>query len=325
MRPLAVIGQITETQAIPEADRIHSVTVDCGGEGTWRAVAPKAIQAGDPVVVFLQDALLPAEDPRFAFLKQQKFRIVMRRFKGAPSECLVLPNDSGISEVGADVTEYYRVTKYEKPVPASMAGEAIGAFPTNRCPITDEENFQRVPERVTRMATDPYYITEKADGTSCTAWTDAQGLHVCSRKLELREFSLANPEKSNLYWRMARAYGLDRLPEGLFLQFEIIGPGVQGNPLRLEQNEIRVFSGYSETERRYLPYADLCALCDRLDLPKARLIQRNTTPSGSVPTADSLLKLAEIEYLPGVIGEGIVIRALDSSWSFKVINLLYKN
>jgi tRNA-binding EMAP/Myf-like protein len=109
MRPLAVIGQITETQAIPEADRIHSVTVDCGGEGTWRAVAPKAIQAGDPVVVFLQDALLPAEDPRFAFLKQQKFRIVMRRFKGAPSECLVLPNDSGISEVGADVTEYYRV------------------------------------------------------------------------------------------------------------------------------------------------------------------------------------------------------------------------
>ena len=34
-------------------------------------------------------------------------------------------------------------------------------------------------------------------------------------------------------------------------------------------------------------------------------------------------KMAEVNYSNGKHGEGIVIRALDSSFSFKVINLLY--
>lgn len=41
--------------------------------------------------------------------------------------------------------------------------------------------------------------------------------------------------------------------------------------------------------------------------------------------ADALRKLAEVKYPNGKHGEGIVIRALDSSWSFKTINLLYKD
>lgn len=333
MRPLAVTAKIIAVQPIPDADRIHSVTVDCGAEGTWRGVTPKGFGIGDRVVVFLQDALLPEDDPRFTFLASRKFRVSMRRFRGAPSECLILANDSGIPEIGVDVTELYRVRKYEKPLSESMSGEALGAFPTNRCPVTDEEHFQRVPEQVARMTEEAHYATEKADGTSCTAWVEEDGLHVCSRNLELREFSLGNPEKSNLYWRMARKYGMERLPQGLFLQFEIVGPGVQKNPLRLKENEIRVFSGYEVRARRYLPYTALCRLCEELELPKARLLwvrspnQKNCTEQGneSTPTPEELLKTAEIEYAPGIPGEGIVIRALDSSWSFKVLNLLYKD
>jgi hypothetical protein len=34
--------------------------------------------------------------------------------------------------------------------------------------------------------------------------------------------------------------------------------------------------------------------------------------------------VAEIKCANGKPGEGIVIRANDSTWSFKVINLLYK-
>jgi len=41
--------------------------------------------------------------------------------------------------------------------------------------------------------------------------------------------------------------------------------------------------------------------------------------------AEELRKLAEIRYPNGKPGEGIVIRAMDSSWSFKAINLLYKD
>jgi hypothetical protein len=42
-------------------------------------------------------------------------------------------------------------------------------------------------------------------------------------------------------------------------------------------------------------------------------------------SADELRKLAEIKYANGKHGEGIVVRAADQSWSFKVINLLYKD
>ena len=40
--------------------------------------------------------------------------------------------------------------------------------------------------------------------------------------------------------------------------------------------------------------------------------------------ADELRKMAEIKYANGKYGEGIVIRAFDHSWSFKVLNLNYK-
>ena len=42
-------------------------------------------------------------------------------------------------------------------------------------------------------------------------------------------------------------------------------------------------------------------------------------------TADELRKLAAIQYPNGWHGEGVVVRAVDQTWSFKVINLDYKN
>jgi len=42
-------------------------------------------------------------------------------------------------------------------------------------------------------------------------------------------------------------------------------------------------------------------------------------------SADQLRKLAEVKYPNGKPGEGIVLRSLSHEWSFKVLNLLYKN
>ena len=65
---------------------------------------------------------------------------------------------------------------------------------------------------------------------------------------------------------------------------------------------------------------ELEQVCSSLDMPLAKLIATGQ----HVLTADALRQLAQIKYPNGKHGEGIVIRALDSSWSFKVINLLYK-
>lgn len=324
MRTLAVTGKVVSAHDIPNADRIHALTVFCGDFGTWRGVSPKTILPEDMVVVFMQDALFPEDDERFQFLSNIGYRVRMCRFKGSPSECLIMPNDSGVNEIGVPVDEIYRVKKYVKQVPEGAEDEYLAAFPTALCPITDEDNFQAAPDKVSMMATDPYYITEKADGTSCTVWTDDSGLHVCNRTLELREFSLSNPKRSSQYWRAARKYGLDRLDRGVFLQFEVIGLGVNKNPFRLNELEIRVFSAYDENKRKYLPYDELKSICHRLNLPMARLIGE-FPPLGRVPDSDELQKMAEIKYASGKNGEGIVIRALSSEWSFKVINLLYKD
>lgn len=319
---LAVIGNITTTAPIPGADRIQSATVNCGSSGTWQGVIGKDINAGDAVTVFLQDALLPPNS-RWAFMEKHNWRVRMARFKGAPSECLIIPGALDMPP-GTDLTAELGVTKYEKPVSISMQGDAIGAFP-DFIPKTDEPNFQTILNINELMKSGDWYVTEKADGTSCTTWVDynLRGFHgeyhVCSRNYKLREFS--HNGRQNIYWQAARKYKLDRLMPGYALQFEIIGPGIQGNPMGLKDLEIRVFSLFHVPQQRYCEYSELLDIARSLNLPLARKIECEHRAYSH----DELLKLAEIKYANGKPGEGIVIRANDSSWSFKVLNLLYKD
>lgn len=319
MAKIAVVGKIIELRPIEGADFIQAATVVCGDAGKWSGVVGKDVQEGESVTVFLQDALLPPSD-RWAFMEKHKWRVRMARFKGVPSECLIVKGAPDLPP-GTDLAEALGVTKYEKPIPQGMQGDFIGAFP-GHIPKTDEPNFQSVPELVQRMHSEPWYATEKADGTSCTAYVDDAGLHVCSRNWELKEFTASGAK--NVYWTAARKYGLDRLPQGVALQFEVVGPGVQGNPMGLPELEARAFTLRDTVEHRYLPRDELEGQAEMLGIPLARLVA-NGWPSEGGKTDDELRKLAEIKYPNGKHGEGIVIRALDSSWSFKVINLNYKD
>lgn len=316
---LAVIGIITTTAHIAGADLIQQVTADCADAGTWAGVASKTMAPGHRVLVLLQDALLP-QDPRWQFMERHNWRVRMARFKGVPSECVILPLDKfGLDGApGTSVADQLGVTKYEKPIPASMGGDAVGAFPSF-IPKTDEPNFQTVPEVVEKMADGNWYAAEKADGTSCTAWVDEAGqLHVCSRNWELKEFTASGAQ--NVYWRAARKYGLERLPQGLALQFEVVGPGIQGNPMGLKDLEARAFSLYQLRLHQYAPLNVLRAVAASLGIPVARLIE----VSPRAYSHDELRELAAIRYANDAHAEGVVVRALDSSWSFKVVNLNYK-
>lgn len=317
MRAVAAVGKITEIRPIDGADFIQAATVVCGSAGKWSGVVGKDVEPGEHVTVFLQDALLPAND-RWAFMEKHKWRVRMARFKGVPSECLIIKGVPDGAGIGDDIAELLGVTKYEKPIPQGMQGDFVGAFP-GHIPKTDEPNFQSVPELVARMAGEPWYATEKADGTSCTAYVDDAGLHVCSRNWELKEFTASGAQ--NVYWLAARKYELDRLPQGVALQFEVVGPGVQGNPMGLASLEARAFTLRDTREHRYLPWADLVKQTDALYMPTARFVANGQHGMSD----DELRKLAEIKYPNGKHGEGVVIRALDSLWSFKVINLLYKD
>lgn len=327
---VAVVGQISEIRPIDGADFIQAATVLCGAAGKWSGVVGKDVAVGDGVTVFLQDALLPPNE-RWAFMEKHKWRVRMARFKGVPSECLIVKGAPNMPP-GTDLAEALGVTKYEKPIPQGMQGDFVGAFP-GHIPKTDEPNFQSVPEMVERMRREPWYATEKADGTSATAYVDSDGLHVCSRNWELKELTASGGK--NVYWSAARKYGLDRLPQGVALQFEVVGPGVQGNPMGLSELEARAFTLRDTVAHRYLSRIQLQAMAEAMGIPLAcevgdwrSLAQRASHMNGHgmpIFTDDELRKLAEIKYPNGKHGEGIVIRALDSSWSFKVINLNYKD
>jgi len=316
MAKVAVIGKIVMIEAIKDADRIKLATVVCGDAGRWTGVVGLDHDIGEIVTVFLQDALLPQND-RWAFMEKHHWRVKMARFKGVPSECVIVKG-APCSFIGYDLAEELGVTKYFKPLPESMTREAVGNFPSFM-PKTDEPNFQTVPELVERMAEESYVVTMKCDGSSCTAWVDDDGeLHVASRNLELREFNKSGA--GNSYWRVARKYNWNGLPKGCALQFEVVGPGIQSNPMGLAEPSGRAFTLYDYHAGRNLGQAQLDAVCNLIGIPQAPVLIEGHGPMDG----DKLRKIAEITYPNGKPGEGVVIRATDGSWSMKVINLLYK-
>lgn len=320
---LAVIGRVVETAEISGADRIQQAFVDCGDAGRWTGVVGKDIEAGNMVTVFLQDAVLPP-DPRWAFMEKHKWRVRMARFKGVPSECVIIPVcfglESGIDHVGADITEALGVTKYSKPIPAGMAGDAVGPFPSF-IPKTDEPNFQAVPELVKDLVGHRYHVRMKCDGSSCTVWKDDDGeLHVASRNWELREFTATGAE--NIYWRAARLYDWSRLPAGIAIQFEVVGPGVQGNPMGLSRVEGRAFTAYDFKAHKRLPWGDVAYFAQDSGMPEAPMVAHGDFFDLS---PDKLREMASgLKYPNGKYAEGVVIRSYDQSISFKVLSLNYK-
>lgn len=329
MEELAYVGKVLKVEPIEGADRIHLAHVVCGKGGLWRGVTPKTLGADAPVVVFLPDALVPKDHPALAFMEQHKWRVRQRRFKGVPSESVILPlgeffpiaPDIGpiAPDIGTDITEELGVTKYEKPMPVHFAAEAVGDFPWF-VPKTDEPNFQRVPQMLEAIKGQPYYITVKVDGMSSTAFRYKDHFGVCSRNLEIKD-------GPNAIWNVVRRYQLqERLPEGLAVQWETVGPGIQKNPLGLKEVDGYVFQVWDINEKCYLPRN----LDTRhfLDMPWVQLMK---TGDSFDYTGDELQKMAEGAYSNGKQREGIVIRpqteqaVMFERLSFKVINLLYKD
>lgn len=317
---LAVIGTVVAVNEIEGADRIWHVAVNCGDEGQWSGIVAKDIGLFTRVVVFLQDAILQPNE-RWDFMDKHKWRVRMARFKGVPSECVIVRAEGGESlhQDGHDMTDELGVKKFEKHIPAAIAGDVRGNFPSF-IPKTDEENFQRIRDLEQLMNGSDWVATLKMDGTSCTVWNDEEGMHVCSRNLELKEFTASGAQ--NVYWQAARMFELDRMPLGLALQFEVVGPGIQGNPAGLEELTICAFTLHQVESRKRSHFGALVGLCDHFDIPMAPVYSAG---SGYVHPS-RIREMADMQlYGNGKPAEGLVFRSINSDWSFKAINLNYKD
>ena len=195
-RKLASIRRITDIQPIPNADAIEVVVV-----GGWKVVTKKGeFNVGDLCVYCEIDSFLPIL-PQYEFLRkssykklstgEEGFRLRTIKLRGQVSQGLVLPLSvlPGGRELfeGMDVTEVLSITKYEPPIPASLAGKVKGLFPSF-LHKTDEERVQNLANEFGILhlfqPNKTYYVTEKLDGSSATFYFRNGEFGVCSRNLE---------------------------------------------------------------------------------------------------------------------------------------------
>lgn len=319
---LAYVGKVIALDPIPDADFIVSATVVCGKGGKWQGVVQKgAFQIGAHCMAFMPDALLPESD-EYRFMEKHKWRVRMCRFRGAPSEVLILQPSplSTACAIGSDLTLHLGVKKYFKPIPACLDFTAISAFP-QFIPKTDEPNYQCVSQSIDLLQGHPYYITDKYDGSSTTAYKVDGVLHVACRNWDMLE------EEKNGYWKVANKYNLkEKLPDGVALQWETCGPKINCNNHGLREAGGFAFSAYDMVNHRYLEMLELFRLCDSIGFPRVRTVGIGDCFQYS---KDIVALMGEGEYPNGHIREGVVVRSQHNVLghqpiSFKVINLGYE-
>lgn len=340
-RKLASVQRVLEIHPIANADAIELVRIN-----GWQCVTRKGEFALGDFGIYFEIDSIPPDTELFRFLWQpkvkpedgsrptepvarpEKFRIRTLRLRGTLSQGLFIPiGQFELGEVieGDDVTTRLGVGKYEPPAPTGM-GDFRASFP-GFLPKTDEMRVQSVPAVLDELLGQPYVATMKYDGTSATYCVDPRDeqFHASGRN-----FSVLPGE--NIYWQMAMKYGLEaklRSASHLAIQGEIVGPGIQKNPLALKEKALFVFNVFDIRETRYLGHDEARQVLDQLELPTVQVIEEGESFGHS---QESLLTLAEGKY-PGTNNEreGIVIRSrrekssltLGGRLSFKAISNRY--
>jgi RNA ligase (TIGR02306 family) len=265
-RKMATVRRIDEIRPIKDADAIEAAVV-----GGWVVVVKKGeYKAGDLAVYCEIDSWIPhgvapflskGQEPReFNGVKGERLRTV--KLRGQVSQGLllplsILPRSLGFEfatdkTVGEDVSHWLGIQKWEAPIPAQLAGDVEGVFPTV-VPKTDQERIQNLTEELKEWQSNSAFtweVTEKLDGSSMTVFVHGDRAGVCSRNWSLKETA------GNTLWAVARREGLIekilQTGRNLALQGELIGEGIQGNPYNIKGQDFRLFDIYDIDRGEYL-------------------------------------------------------------------------
>lgn len=335
LRKLATIRVISDIRPIEGADMIELATV-----GGWNVVVGKDVghKVGDHVVYCEIDSYLPIRE-EFEFLRrssfkkmgdQEGFRLKTIKLRGQVSQGLILPigvvliTQFAIANTlheGMDVTEMLGIVKYEPPIPAELSGKVKGMFPSF-LRKTDEERVQNLSKEYEEwkiQSKHQFYVTEKLDGSSATYYIKDGEFGVCSRNLELLE------TEDNTFWKVARELDLENKMKSvginISLQGELIGESVQGNPYKIKGQTVRFFTGFDIDKYERISFPELFVLLADMGLEFVPVLNQEfgfTLPD----TVEDMLKYAEAKSVLNnkTEREGVVVRSLDGTISFKSIS-----
>lgn len=243
---------------------------------------------------------------------------------------------------GADLTEILGIQKWEAPIPAQLQGQAAGMFPTSLIPKTDQERIQNcfgeIQKRAKRFATEKvwnaetqtlserpvvipddfeeptYEVTLKLDGSSMTIFRWENELRVASRNMELK---INEENAGNTFVKMALEIG-DKIPNGLAIQGELMGEGIQGNREGFKGHRFFVFDIFDIQKHEYLSPMTRRLKCQEIGLDHVPMLGTDWKAPNSVEEG---LALAEGPSINHKIREGLVWKCNeDPSFSFKTIS-----
>jgi RNA ligase (TIGR02306 family) len=265
-RKMATVRRIDEIRPIKDADAIEAAVV-----GGWVVVTKRGeFKAGDLAVYLEIDSWVPhaiapflskGQDPReYNGVQGERLRSI--RLRGQISQGLllplsILPRSLGFEfatdkTVGEDVSHWLGIQKWEAPIPAQLAGDIEGNFPSV-VPKTDQERIQNLSEELKEWQSNSAFtweVTEKLDGSSMTVFVHGDRAGVCSRNWSLKETA------GNTLWTVVRREGLiekiRQTGRNLALQGELIGEGIQGNPYNIKGQDFRLFDIYDIDRGEYL-------------------------------------------------------------------------
>lgn len=330
MRELANIRRIGYLSPIPNADKIEVASVD-----GWRVVVKKGeFNVGDLVVYMEVDSWVPhtiapfltkegSEPKIYNGVPGQRLRTI--KLRGQLSQGLVLPievayeyepADYDWSFVeGDDVTELLGIQKWEKPVPAELAGLMKGSFPSF-IPKTDQERVQNIVGEIAaaEQAGLDFEVTEKLEGSSLTTYLYGDEFGVCSRNIDLKE------TEGNAYWEVVRRYNIEEklrtLGTDYAIQGELIGPGIQDNIYRLSKTDFYVYDVYDIKAGAYLAPELRQELIKEIGLKHVPVLGVRKLASVS-----ELLVMANGKsVLYDTLREGEVYKEMNGGMTFKAIS-----
>lgn len=200
---------------------------------------------------------------------------------------------------------------------------------------TDEERIENMPW-ILNDRKKVWLMTEKLDGTSSTYAlrrlkknSNKYEFYVCSRNVRQQDENQKTYHDYNIYWDMAFKYDIEKHLRSFLenhknidwvcIQGESVGK-VQGNPLKLGNDDLYVFNFIDSLNGRYssekgkfiieswgmkwVPILGLCTLPDNMEDMK-------------------LLADGKSVVNPNVLREGIVYRSIDGKESFKNVSRKY--
>lgn len=257
---------------------------------------------GDLAAYIPEDAIVPANDPRFDWLGDHR-RIKAVRLRGVFSMGILHPAEPGWVE-GQDVQEILGITRFQ---PIEERSPVDAAAPGLEVPYYDLEGYRKhnalLPEGT------PVVLTEKIEGENMRAVFipgDPGEMHVGSHGKWKKDL----PEVQ--WWRAAKAADLpakcqkisEKFGSPMVLYGECHGY-TRGYSYGVKPGTaaFRCFDVYHTGEKRYLDYQEFKALMEEFEIPTVPVLFRG-------PWNPDLLSLAEGNSAldPKHIKEGIVIR-----------------